>query len=131
VLNIRIGNVNTRPIDRRRLGSWLSWRDLGQLVSIGIEHPGIVYEIVYGTSDGSGRNYDNSAAYALGYKPRDSSDPFEHDVLREDPVPEPGSPAALGAAEISLGGQFSEAEFVGDTARIFAAPFHETGGISS
>ena len=29
VLAIRIGNVNTRPIDRRRMGNWLSWRDLG------------------------------------------------------------------------------------------------------
>jgi uronate dehydrogenase len=28
VLCIRIGNVNTRPIDRRRLGSWISLRDL-------------------------------------------------------------------------------------------------------
>jgi uronate dehydrogenase len=130
VLNIRIGNVNTRPIDRRRLGSWLSWRDLGQLVAIGIEHPKLVYEIVYGTSDSSGRNYDNSAAYALGYRPADSSEPYEAEVLRDDPPPAPGT-AARGAAELSLGGQFSEAEFVGGTDRLFAAPFHRTGAATA
>ncbi len=123
---IRIGNVNTRPIDRRRLGSWFSWRDLGQMVAIGIEHPEIRFEIVYGNSDGSGRNYDNRSAYALGYRPQDSSEPYEAEVLREDPVPEPGSAAARSAAELSLGGGFSEAEFVGSTDRLYAAPIHQT-----
>jgi uronate dehydrogenase len=124
VLCIRIGNVNTRPIDRRRLGSWFSWRDLGQMVAIGIEHPEIVFEIVYGISDDTGRNYDNSSAYALGYRPQDSSAPFEPEVLREDPLPAPESKAARSAAEISLGGQFSGAEFIGSTDRLHAAPLH-------
>ncbi|WP_314325079.1 NAD(P)-dependent oxidoreductase [Paenarthrobacter ilicis] len=122
VLNIRIGNVNTRPLDRRRLGSWLSWEDLGQLVAIGIEHPELVYEIVYGISDATGRNYDNSAAYALGYKPSATSEPFEDLVNREDPAPAHGSAAERSAAELTLGGGFSESEYVGDTDRIFAAP---------
>ncbi len=122
VLSIRIGNVNTRPIDRRRLGSWLSWRDLGQLVSIGIEHPSIVFEIVYGISDSTGRNYDNSSAYRLGYKPKDVSEPFECEVLQEDPVPEPGSPAAESPAELTLGGMFSAAEYVGSSDRLRAPP---------
>jgi uronate dehydrogenase len=126
VLAIRIGNLNTRPIDRRRLGSWFSWRDLGQMVAIGIEHPDIVFEIVYGNSDATGRNYDNRSAYALGYRPQDSSEPHKAQVLPEDPVPKPGSAAAHSAAEVSLGGQFSEAEFVGSTERLFAAPIHQT-----
>jgi uronate dehydrogenase len=118
VLSIRIGNVNTRPIDRRRLGSWLSWQDLGQLVSIGIEHPGIVFETVYGISDATGRNYDNSSAYRLGYKPKDASEPFESDVLEKDPVPEHGSPASESPAELTLGGEFSEIEYVGSSDRL-------------
>jgi uronate dehydrogenase len=118
VLSIRIGNVNTRPVDRRRLGSWLSWRDLGQLVSIGIENPSIVFEIVYGVSDATGRNYDNSSAYKLGYRPKDTSAPFESDVLKEDPVPQPGSSAAESPAELTLGGIFSEAEYVGSSERL-------------
>jgi uronate dehydrogenase len=122
VLSIRIGNVNTKPVDRRRLGSWLSWRDLGQLVSIGIENPSFVFEIVYGISDATGRNYDNSSAYRLGYRPRDVSELFESDVLREDPLPEPGSAAAESPAELTLGGMFSEAEYVGSSERLKSPP---------
>jgi hypothetical protein len=48
------------------------------------------------------RDYDNRAAYALGYRPQDSSAPYEAEVLREDPLPEPGSAAARSAAEVSL-----------------------------
>jgi uronate dehydrogenase len=120
VMAIRIGNVNTRPIDRRRLGSWFSWRDLGQLVAIGIEHPEIVFSVVYGISDATGRHYDNSAAYALGYRPRDGAADAaaEAEVLREDPPPAAGSDAARTAAELTLGGQFSQAEYVGGTERL-------------
>jgi uronate dehydrogenase len=118
VLSIRIGNVNTRPIDRRRMGSWISFRDLAQLVSIGIERPGLVFEIVYGISDATGRHYDNASAYALGYVPKDGSEGWDDAVLKDDPPPAPGSDAASSPAELTLGGMFSQAEFVGDPARI-------------
>jgi uronate dehydrogenase len=39
VFNIRIGNVDARPADRRRLSIWISPRDLVQLMRIGLEHP--------------------------------------------------------------------------------------------
>ncbi|HOZ63668.1 MAG TPA: NAD(P)-dependent oxidoreductase [Burkholderiaceae bacterium] len=120
VLAIRIGNVNTRPIDRRRLGNWLSWRDLGQLVALGVEHPDLVFSVVYGVSDSSGRHYDNAAAHALGYRPQDgtAAAAFDAQVLQEDPPPAAGSAASRSAAELTLGGQFSQNEFVGDTARL-------------
>ena len=35
---------------KRRLSLWISPRDIAQLVSIGIDHPGIRFEIVYGVS---------------------------------------------------------------------------------
>jgi len=118
VLSIRIGNVNTRPIDRRRMGSWISFRDLAQLVSIGIERPSLVFEIVYGISDASGRHYNNASAYALGYVPKDSSEGWDDAVLKDDPPPAAGSEAARAPAEITLGGMFSQSEFVGDAGRI-------------
>ena len=120
VLVIRIGNVNPYPVDRRRLGIWISPRDLAQLVALGVEHPGLRFEIVYGVSDRTGRHYDNSTAYALGYAPQDGDVPPEimARVLREDPPPAPGSTAAASAAEMSLGGSFAEAEFVGDGSRL-------------
>ncbi|SAK56321.1 NAD-dependent epimerase/dehydratase [Caballeronia hypogeia] len=120
VMAIRIGNVNTQAIDRRRLGSWLSWRDLGQLVSIGIEHPDVVFSVVYGISDSTGRHYDNSAAFSLGYRPEDGGHDADAEarVLREDPVPPAGSDAAKSAAELTLGGAFSQSEYEGDTQRL-------------
>ena len=47
---MRIGNVGPRPLDKRRLSIWFSPRDFAQLVSIGVDHPGIKFEIVYGIS---------------------------------------------------------------------------------
>jgi uronate dehydrogenase len=89
VLAIRIGNVNMRPIDRRRMGNWFSWRDLGQLVVLGIDHPELVFSIVYGLSATTGRHYDNGEAHALGYRPADAAaaEAFEAQILQDDPLP--------------------------------------------
>jgi uronate dehydrogenase len=121
VMAIRIGNVNKRPLDRRRLGGWISERDFGQLVEVGIEHPNLVFSIVYGISDATGRHYDNKTAYDLGYVPQDgrSSETFEATIEIEDPAPRSGSDAANSAFELSLGGGFSQAEFLGDGRRIY------------
>jgi len=124
VLSIRIGNANSRPIDRRRLGNWISWRDLAQLVSIGIEHQTLVYSVVYGISDSTGLHYDNSSASRLGYRPEDGTTAaeFEAQVLCEDPQPLPGSEVARSAYELTLGGQFSQSEYEGDTERLMYIP---------
>ena len=120
VLVIRIGNVNPHAVDRRRMGIWISPRDFAQLVALGIEHPDLRFAIVYGISDTSARHYDNSTAYALGYAPQDSEIPPETmaSILASDPPPAPGSPAATGVAELSLGGSFAEAEFCGEATRL-------------
>ena len=91
---MRIGNVNRAPIDRRRLAIWISARDMAQLVTIGIEHPDIRFEIVYGISDNARTWFDNSNAMRLGYRPQDRSEDYGQEILkREDP---PGtSPADI------------------------------------
>lgn len=120
VFCIRIGNVNTRPIDRRRLGSWVSGADLGQLVRIGLDHPDIVFEVVYGISDATGRDYDNRRAYELGYRPTATSEPWIAAVLAEDPAPAAGSIESHSPAETTLGGAFSASEFIGSPERLKA-----------
>jgi uronate dehydrogenase len=87
-LRIRIGNVWPEPADRRRLSIWLSPRDLGQLVTIGIEHADIEFEIVYGMSDNKRAWWDNSNATRLGYKPQDRSEDYADAVFArtEEPV---------------------------------------------
>jgi uronate dehydrogenase len=100
VFNIRIGNVNARPVDKRRLAIWISPRDLAQLVTIGIEHPGIRFEIVYGVSRNSRSWYDNSNAQRLGYAPQDASEPYAREVLKNE------KPGADPLAERFQGGAF-------------------------
>jgi uronate dehydrogenase len=85
VFCMRIGNVNPVPIDKRRLSIWISPRDLAQLVAIGIEHPAIRFDIVYGVSDNTRSWYDNSNAYRLGYKPKDDAERYAAEVLAREP----------------------------------------------
>ena len=69
-----------RPIDRRRLSIWSSWRDLAQLVRIGLDHPSLRYAVVYGVSDNTRGFFDNDAAFRLGYRPRDDAEDFADHV---------------------------------------------------
>jgi len=83
---MRIGNVGTKPLDKRRLSIWFSPRDLAQLVIIGIEHPDIRFEIVYGISGNKRAWYDNSNAFRLGYKPKDDSEAYAAEILAREPA---------------------------------------------
>ena len=110
-LGIRIGNFGTHPIDKRRLSIWVSPRDLTQLVRIGLEHPDIRYEIVYGVSDNRRSWYDNANAYRLGYKPEDDSEPEAAQVLSAEP------PGADPIAEARQGGTFAADDYTAKTPR--------------
>src|SRR5258706_6398436 len=106
VFMMRIGNVNPKPIDKRRLSIWFSPRDLAQLVSIGIDHPGIKFEIVYGISRNKHQWYDNSNAYRLGYQPQDDSEVYAAEVLAAE------KPSGDAIAEAHQSGVFCSAEEV-------------------
>ena len=111
VLCTRIGNFGEKPIDKRRLSIWISPRDYTQLVRIGLEHPDIRYEIVYGVSNNRRSWYDNSNAERLGYRPQDDSEPFAEAVLAAEP---------RGADPISehyQGGTFCAAEYTAKNRR--------------
>lgn len=106
--NIRIGNVNPKPVDKRRLAIWISPRDLAQLVRIGVDHPDIRFEIVYGVSNNKRSWYDNSNATRLGYRPQDESEPYAQDILakhKDDANP---------AVERYQGGSFVALEYGGN-----------------
>jgi uronate dehydrogenase len=111
VFCMRIGNVNPRPIDKRRLSLWFSPRDLAQLVTIGIEHPDIRFEIVYGISGNRRAWYDNRNAYRLGYRPQDDSEVYAAEILARE---QPGDPVA----EKFQGGLFCVAEEIPNPAPI-------------
>ncbi|MCV9917487.1 NAD(P)-dependent oxidoreductase [Pseudomonas sp. BT-42-2] len=70
---VRIGNADAKVADARRLRLWTSARDLAQLVLIGLEHPEVRHEIVYGVSECPQALFHNSRARALGYRPQDNA----------------------------------------------------------
>lgn len=111
VFVMRIGNVAPEPADKRRLSIWISPRDLAQLVAIGIDHPDIRFELVYGISGNRRAWYDNSNAVRLGYRPLDDSEPYAEELLAKhvdnaDPN-----------VELYQGGTFVAAELGGDPSR--------------
>ncbi len=116
VVCLRIGNVNPRPMDKRRLSIWLSPRDLAQLVSIAIDRPGLRFEIMYGISGNRRRWYDNANAERLGYRPQDDSEPHAGEVLQKEKT------GADPRTELYQGGTFVLAEDGGDPTRAPVKP---------
>jgi uronate dehydrogenase len=104
---IRIGNVTAEPGDRRRLSIWQSPRDFVQLVRIGLEHPDIRHEIVYGMSDNQRAWWDNENAHRLGYRPVDRSEDHAEKALAADKGPT-GDPRV----DLNQGGPFCVAEVI-------------------
>jgi uronate dehydrogenase len=110
---LRIGNVADAPIDHRRLSIWLKPEDLVQLCRIGLEHPAVHFEILYGASFNERAWWDNSRAYALGYRPTGKAEDFRAHAMAEqaklatDPV-----------GDFYQGGAFCSMEFDGDAGRI-------------
>jgi uronate dehydrogenase len=112
VLCTRIGNFGEKPIDTRRLSIWISPRDYTQLVRIGLEHPDIRYEIVYGVSNNRRSWYDNLNAARLGYRPQDDSEPCAEAVLAAE-----AGQSADPIAEHYQGGTFCAVEYTAETRR--------------
>lgn len=114
VLCIRIGYADDRPVDRRRLSIWTSWRDLAQLVRIGLTHAQLRYAVVYGVSNNTRGFFDNEAAFRLGYRPQDDAEQHAAAVLAEVP---PEDPALVGSH--AMGGWGANNDYVGPVDRIY------------
>jgi len=112
VLCIRIGNVADRPVDLRRMSIWVSPEDLAQLVRIGLEHPDLHYEVVYGASDNARGWWDNETAFRLGYRPTGRSE--DH---RDFAMAAQAKLAADPVGDLFQGGAFCSDEFSGDLGR--------------
>ena len=103
---LRIGNVNDKPIDVRRLAIWLKPEDLVQLVRIGLEHPDVRFEIFYGASDNAATWWDNSRARQFGYRPTGVAENYRQEAeavqakLPRDPI-----------GDLYQGGSFCSSEY--------------------
>lgn len=109
VLCMRIGSCLPRPNDARHLSTWLSHRDLVQLVAVGLEAPGLHFSVVYGISGNTRAWWDNSAATDLGYCPEDNAEDFADEILARE-TPEDVDDIALQFQ----GGIFASADFDGE-----------------
>ncbi len=114
VLCLRIGNLGDRPLDQRRLSIWLSPDDLVQLIRIGLEHPDLEYEIFYGASLNERAWWDNSRAYAYGYRPTGRAEDFREQAMAEQAklAPDP-------VGDYYQGGTFCAQEFAGDRGKVW------------
>lgn len=113
VLAIRIGNVDDKPVDERRLSIWIKPEDLVQLIRIGLEHPDLHYEVVYGASANVRGWWDNETAFRLGYRPMGESERWSPEALAaQAKLP----PDPIG--DRLQGGGFCSTEFTGDPDRI-------------
>jgi len=112
VLCIRIGNVDDKPVDKRRLSIWIHPEDLSALIRIGLEHADLRYDVVYGASDNEKSWWDNDAAYRLGYRPRHRAEDYVADAMAAQAKL---SPDPVG--DIFQGGSFCSMEFAGDPER--------------
>lgn len=110
---LRIGSFQPRPSGVRMLSTWISPRDMVQLVERSLEAPDIRFEIVYGVSANDRAWWDNPAAARIGYVPVDNAEAFAEEILETHP---PG-----GEPEVQRsfhGGSFCALEFLGDPSRI-------------
>ena len=90
---LRIGSSFPEPKDRRMMITWLSFRDLAELVRCCLFAPKLGHTIVYGASANRDKWWDNSKAAHLGFHPQDTSEIFRAKVEAMPPL-DPSDPAA-------------------------------------
>ncbi|MXU65171.1 NAD-dependent epimerase/dehydratase family protein [Oceanomicrobium pacificus] len=115
-LSVRIGNVALAPADNRRLSIWLHPEDFVQLCIIGIEHPDLHNEVVYGASDNIRSFWDNGAAFRLGYRPKHRAEDHRAEAEAGQAEIDAKGPRDT-VAETLQGGGFAADEFSGDLDR--------------
>ena len=113
ILSIRIGYVGPDVTSERRLHTWISNRDLAQLIAIGLSTPDLGHQIVFGVSACDEPFFDNSNAERLGYRPQDHS----RDAVADPSVLEI-KPDLTTIEDGVVGGGFAAADFAGDKNRI-------------
>lgn len=98
---LRILSCTSEPQNARALGTWLSYRDLVQLVTRAVETPVTGFTIAWGVSANDRAPVDNSRAAFLGYKPQDNAEDWAESLL---PM---ASPDPTDLAQTRLGGPFA------------------------
>ncbi|MFE7545552.1 NAD-dependent epimerase/dehydratase family protein [Streptomyces platensis] len=100
-VSVRIGSCCPEPTSVRMLSIWLSPADCARLLDAALTAPGVGHTVVYGSSANTRLWWDLSTARALGYTPRDDSEPYAAELIAAQGALDPGNPA-----HAHLGGSF-------------------------
>ena len=100
---LRICSCFERPVDRRMLGTWLSFADCVRLVERALLAPRVGFTVAYGVSANRECSVSNRLAGHLGYAPQDGAEEFRAAVEAEVAPGDPQRPAIK-----FIGGGFCE-----------------------
>jgi uronate dehydrogenase len=89
---IRIGSCFPEPTSVRMLSIWMSPADGARLLHAALTAEDVGYHVVYGSSANTRLWWDLSSARALGYEPRDDSEPYAAKLIAEQGELVPGDP---------------------------------------
>ena len=110
---LRIGTFRQpdRPDEARQLLTWISHRDMVQLVRRCIDYPEYHFIVAYGVSNNLRSRWDNSNVKFLNFRPQDDSEIYAAEILAR------GDNENEIAAQFH-GGFYCPMEFSGDTSQI-------------
>jgi uronate dehydrogenase len=84
-VSIRIGSSFPEPANRRMMSTWLSFRDLTELMRCALFTPAVGHTVVYGMSANRDVWWDTHLAAHLGFSAQDSSEVFRDKVEQQPP----------------------------------------------
>ena len=90
---LRINSCFPEPTDRRHLATWLSFRDLVQLVERCLLAERIGYTVAYGISNNRETFFSNHKVQHLGFRPVDSAEDYRDTVEAKVGPGDPFDPA--------------------------------------
>lgn len=104
-VHVRIFSGTETPQNARALGTWLSRRDLVQLVQRAIDTPTVGFTVVFGISANTRAPVSNHKVGFLGYRPVDNAEDWAEEILAKAPKPDPQD-----LAQMRIGGSFATVE---------------------
>jgi uronate dehydrogenase len=92
-VSVRIGSCFPEPRTVRMLSVWMSPADGARLFHAALTAEQVGHTVVYGSSANTRLWWDLSPARALGYEPRDDSEPYAAKLIAEQGELDPDNPA--------------------------------------
>lgn len=113
VVCLRIGSFRPRPTNVRMLSTWISHRDMVQLVRRSLDARGVHFDILYGVSRNDRNRWDNPNAKRFGYHADDNAEEYAAEILKEQPPEDEPD-----IERLFHGGPLCSIEFDGDATKI-------------